>query len=1147
MASFHSRAFALVLVVVAKAHRGKEKENGVWLLSSLADVYDIGYHHFLQRDEEERCTPSLLGVESRLMSLSSTTANASSILLLLLVFVLLVLLIAASRFMPVASFLGFSRSPPSIDLIGDFKSQFFPFEHDSDEDTVQDMRDGEKREPRMSTEENDLPEVVVFPDNYQWTLPRDATACSLPHACAPVYHHIDHWDDDFAHGLHVTSQPNKLNCASHTKLSGKLPGNQTDPEPVPWTVSSIRAIFREHGIDDTAWDKKMLDKLMSSLASGDAQLMVTPEGELVRTWSLCQVLVYHPSSHRILCASDAADASAQSWSLAHASEFRKKMKQDAALPTTHIKTLENCLEAAVRCISEKLGLPDEIIKFHKSGIISVDAIETNAIFPGLTSQVRKLLVQGCIDASDEEIAEILKQSTNESVSGPADTQCHTASSTFDEEDEGWKWVTECRGERHQWVWRSVDEVTQIAELLEWSASRGFFANQKKSESLLRDADLRSVVPWSQADVESLLGKHNAAAANFGMSSADLASQASQGLIFFGKRRSDGQLVAIQDMVSLRVVSPFGQAVLVDHKNEPHWPTSIRRLDESPWETARRLARTQLGVEESALCIEVEPLEVPPDNGTSVIVRMWVVSAQLGAGFVSRPLITAQPANLMSKRNAAALKFLDKSRPALSFPDQFKWMIPGDTSLPHACASLPDEKSMLCNDARQNVSTNQRSSVRALMFEAQTNSGRNANDLDVIPAPWSPQALVKILEKHSINTEAWNANMIQKLCMACQEGKSFLMVSPEGKLMRTWELVHVVVVHPSLSMLLVSDEAGHKYAESASAYRKKMKDSDERLPTTRRQLNESTLQAALRCVHEKLGLPSSVVDLHFGGTFANDNEEIKNDIYPGLPTLVRREFVQAVISASDEEIEQALDQNSEPTPENVKTEGQFAEDSDEWKWTIECRGEMHQWVWKDFLTIPRMCLDFSWIKQGAKLGSNLIYEAEVLTRDADLQVVMPWSKEDVEAQLTEYGMHASAFGMSSEELASKASSGHWYFGFRRSDKKMVCVKDTICLRVVSPDDQEVLVQTTPLSSTEEQRGSVQWPCSIRRLDESAWDTARRVARTQLKMEDTSLHICHDPNAVEENGNGSLFVDRKWVLTASIPEGQEHLYKAQSAQR
>lgn len=50
--------------------------------------------------------------------------------------------------------------------------------------------------------------------------------------------------------------------------------------------------------------------------------------------------------------------------------------------------------------------------------------------------------------------------------------------------------------------------------------------------------------------------------------------------------------------------------------------------------------------------------------------------------------------------------------------------------------------------------------------------------------------------------------------------------------------------------------------------------------------------------------------------------------------------------------------------------------------------------------------------------------------------------------------------------------------------------------------------------------------------------------QLKMEDTSLHVCHDPNEVEENTNGSLFINRKYVLTATIPEGMEHLYNLQN---
>merc|ERR1712118_310445 len=93
----------------------------------------------------------------------------------------------------------------------------------------------------------------------------------------------------------------------------------------------------------------------------------------------------------------------------------------------------------------------------------------------------------------------------------------------------------------------------------------------------------------------------------------------------------------------------------------------------------------------------------------------------------------------------------------------------------------------------------------------------------------------------------------------------------------------------------------------------------------------------------------------------------------------------------------------------------------------------------------------------------------------------------------------------------ASRGLLYFGCRQTDGKLVAVQDNICLRVVSPNGQAVLVQATPLSSASSTHGGgLSWPGMARRLDESTWDTARRVARTVLQMEDTSLHMGHNPS-------------------------------------
>merc|ERR1719191_2675217 len=151
---------------------------------------------------------------------------------------------------------------------------------------------------------------------------------------------------------------------------------------------------------------------------------------------------------------------------------------------------------------------------------------------------------------------------------------------------------------------------------------------------------------------------------------------------------------------------------------------------------------------------------------------------------------------------------------------------------------------------------------------------------------------------------WDTEMVRKLAMELLAGSTFLVVTPDGRLLRTWELVMVAVLHPNMGMILCEDQSLHEYTSAMSNFRAHMKIKED-LPTSRRRINESSFQAALRLITEQLGLPEHAVNLHVGSTIAFDTEEKHDDLFPGLSTIVRSELVQVTITATDAELRKVI--------------------------------------------------------------------------------------------------------------------------------------------------------------------------------------------------------------------------------------------------
>merc|ERR1719235_691134 len=97
----------------------------------------------------------------------------------------------------------------------------------------------------------------------------------------------------------------------------------------------------------------------------------------------------------------------------------------------------------------------------------------------------------------------------------------------------------------------------------WQSGLQATQNRHASMTMFQNDGLGIVVPWEAGDVQKLLEEHNTKPEDFGMSLEGLAADVATGHLYFSTRNSDGKLVCVRDEILVRIISPMGQAVLVE--------------------------------------------------------------------------------------------------------------------------------------------------------------------------------------------------------------------------------------------------------------------------------------------------------------------------------------------------------------------------------------------------------------------------------------------------------------------------------------------------------------------------------------------------------------------------------------------------------
>lgn len=421
-----------------------------------------------------------------------------------------------------------------------------------------------------------------------------------------------------------------------------------------------------------------------------------------------------------------------------------------------------------------------------------------------------------------------------------------------------------------------------------------------------------------------------------------------------------------------------------------------------------------------------------------------------------------------------------------------------------------------------------------LAEFQPEQASQSKALIPITPPWSSETVQRVL-KEKAGHDGVDTNLLERLAKELLGGSCSLVVTEHhgtNELWRVVDLVSVAVWHPTKREIMVQDNERTHY-EGATDFRKDMKEQELLpLPGTLVKANESVLQAAERALRAKI--KSAKASYAFDGVVVKTWEEEEDfGPYRGVvKTRIRRHLLQSVLvcEAGSEDV----------VPDQVVAEGALHS------------GQVYYWHWRELAAMPILAKHRHWIeeccppvhqtgtkgsKKSVRSSGRRISSATLLDNPGECRTVLPWSEAEVQALLQKHSIDAAFFGMSAEELSKDASAGEFFFAQEDAGGPLLCVSNTIHLRIVSVNGNAVLAKM--------ESGTPKWPQHKWPLHESAWECARRLLRNQMMMTDGTIQVGTDDalQLVPGLGEGIAGIKsckvQNWVLTGCIPPGLEHL--------
>jgi len=461
------------------------------------------------------------------------------------------------------------------------------------------------------------------------------------------------------------------------------------PDPVQlvqpeWSSQALRGVLECCGFMLDGWSDAATDDLAEELAGGRSRLSLH-DGRPMRHVELIMLVIEHTRGRRILQVVQDEESEQAEKSMSRDSEKSEREDTNAVIgeddivdatkevteeattetskeatkqavkrvafpplpelvPTTRRAHGEHILSAARRCLTQKLGIPQDAVRVHE-GLISVaDEVQDLDCFPDLRSFVRKFLVHVEVTTLDKKMLQgldLYSQSAEQQT--PRET---------------------IKLGKQKYRWTQLNPSVQVSQYFHGSR---VLSNRYSSELLMAEPpqSLRTgllegghggaLLPWTQQNIKDLLKAHEVSVekteARYGLDLPQLAAELQKGRLAFGVRVSDSRLLCFEDVFSLLITTTTAE-VLVElcheesqkgpgktHEPVGHLPCAKRLVGEDAWAIARRIACGQLNIMCRDLTITEQLVqEVLPGNvAQHVLGGLWPFCGQ-SPDFVLREFV-----------------------------------------------------------------------------------------------------------------------------------------------------------------------------------------------------------------------------------------------------------------------------------------------------------------------------------------------------------------------------------------------------------------------------------------------------------------------------------------------------------------------------
>lgn len=352
---------------------------------------------------------------------------------------------------------------------------------------------------------------------------------------------------------------------------------------------------------------------------------------------------------------------------------------------------------------------------------------------------------------------------------------------------------------------------------------------------------------------------------------------------------------------------------------------------------------------------------------------------------------------------------------------------------------------------------------------------SSEDTEVVAAPWSTEAVKRILLEKGTPVDQWSQEAVESLSQELSSGQARLRF--RGKPNRCVDLLLLMIEYPAERRVLQEFEAKHvKYSPLP-----------EKTVATRMRFDEDLFVAARRTL-QKANVPEESVWIHDSLIDVTDTVE-NMDFFPGLPSVVRKFLMRVEVTTTSDQA--LLDLG---LPSGTLT---------------AASSRKYRWVPRDSaIGLLKHCNLGANQPRASRLRPSWMSRSMNRTIvDPEVQGLLPWTVEAVAEICAKYHVtdYKKEFGVGLEDLVRELGNGSSHLAVRRHGGRLLCTRDVVSLLLESPGGLTAVVAEEHRREGMKPLNTQELPNALRFADEGLAAAARRAAKVELGLSAAELTI------------------------------------------